>query len=83
MDKSNFQNLLMRVLEELCPNKRFEILFELKPFLNWIKREKEKQREISSRLFELLQDNKETRTLLKTLNYERHQFFKTLKKALS
>jgi len=83
MQKLNFQNYIVRVLEEHCPNRRFEIFFELKPLLDWIKEEEKKQKELSHKLFELLEDNKEARTLLQNLNYHRAQFFSNLKKAFS
>ena len=83
MEKLNFQNYLLKVLEELCPNKRFEILLELKPLLDWIKEEEKKQKELSNQLFQMLKDNKEARTILKNLNSRRNKFFYSLKLSLS
>jgi len=83
MEKLNFQNYLLGVLEELCPNKRFEILFKLKPLLDWIKEEEKKQKELSNQLNMLIKDNKETKTILKNLNAHRNKFFYNLKKASS
>jgi len=83
MAKLDFQNYLLGVLEELCPNKRFEILFKLKPLLDWIKEEEKKQKELSSQLYELVKNNKEARTILKNLNAHRNKFFYNLKLSLS
>jgi len=83
MAKLDFQNYLLRVLEELCPNRRFEILFELKPLLDWIKEEEKKQKELSNQLNMLIKDNKEAKTILKNLNAHRNKFFYNLKKAFS
>jgi len=83
MEKLNFQNYLLGVLEELCPNKRFEILFKLKPLLDWIKEEEKKQKELSNQLNMLIKDNKEAKTILKNLNAHRNKFFYNLKKAFS
>ena len=83
MEKLNFQNYILRILEELCPDRRFEILFKLKPLLDWIKEEEKKQKELSSQLYELIKDNEKAKTILKNLNSRRNKFFHNLKKAFS